>query len=148
VARHRLRLYPERVSGNVSIELSGYLLSRPAACNAAPGIGNSGPVFQLGLRSANRQASVDQGQTVAIIDSADEFEALPWPTGLTATVFYLRTAEWPAGWALRITYETSDPVELPIHGMIFLETPADDRITGVELKGAGQFGWYAAGSIG
>jgi hypothetical protein len=141
------RLYPERVAGNVSIDLSGYLRSRPAACNAVPGIGNSGPVFQLGLRSTNRQATVDQGQTVAQIDSSGAFVALAWPTGLLATVFYLRTAEWPAGWFVRINYETSDTIVLPIHGLILLETPSDDRIAGVELKGAGQFGWYAAGAI-
>jgi hypothetical protein len=135
------------VASNVSIDLNGYLLSRPAACNAAPGIGNSGPVFQLGLRTQNRQATIDQGQTVASIDSAGAFVTLPWPSGLLATVFYLRTAEWPSGWFLRLTYETSDPVELPIHGLILIETPADDRISGVQLKGAGQFGWYAAGAI-
>jgi hypothetical protein len=140
------RLYPDRVA-NISLDLNGYLLSRPAACNGAPGIGNSGPTFQLGLRSENRSASVDQGQTVASISSPDAFVELPWPPGLHATVFYLRTAEFPSGWRIRITYETSDPVELPIHGLILLETPSDDRIAGVELQGSGQYGWYAAGAI-
>lgn len=132
---------------NVSIDLQGAIGSRPAVCNGATGSGNSGPQFQLSLRAANRSAAADQGQTLTTIDDTVNYVALPWPTGLHATVFYLRTADFPAGWTLRLTYETTGQVVLPIHGTVLLETQVDDRITAAEIKGSGQFGWFAAGAI-
>lgn len=132
---------------NLSIELSGALRSSPAVCNAATGTGNTGPTFQLVLRAANRSAEAEVSQLLATIDSALAYVALPWPSGLYATVLYLRTADFPSGWSLRVTYETTGQVVIPIHGTVLLETDVTDRITAVELQGSGTFAWFAAGSI-
>lgn len=100
------------------------------------------------LRAANRSAAAEVSQTLTTIDDLVNYVTLPWPAGLNATVFHLRTADFPGGWTLRLTYESSGQVVLPIHGTVLLETQADDRITAAELKGSGQFGWFAAGAIG
>ncbi|HVI04136.1 MAG TPA: hypothetical protein VM869_35840 [Enhygromyxa sp.] len=132
---------------NVSVKLEGSLLLQPATCNGAMGTGNVGPVFALGLRMAQRSAEVEVSQIITTIDSTDAYVALPWPAGLHATTFYLRTADFPSGWSLRLTYESSGQKVLPVHGTVLLEAPVDDRITAAELQGSGQFGWAAAGTI-
>lgn len=131
---------------NVSLDLRGALTSRPATCNAVNTAGSSGPTFNLALRTENKSATQEASSTLQVIDSADDFIALPIAANQRSTVIYLRTLEF-APMSLRLTFEVSDPVVLPIRGAFLLELPADDRLTTVEIQGQGQIEWLAAGGI-
>lgn len=131
---------------NLSINLAGQLLARPATCNGAGNEGGSGPVFQLGLLTGNKSAAAEISQTATTIDSALAFEALPFQSNFRARLLYLRTKDL-AAFDLRLTYEGSGIVTIPLRGTVLLETPADDRLSLVELQGQGSLEWFAAGDL-
>ena len=135
-------------TGNVSIEIQGALLTRPAACNGAGPGGNSGPVITLGLAASSRSVAQQASATVQVIDSAAVFVALPIASNQRTTVVYLRVLDL-APMAMRITYEVSAQVEIPIagSGSVLLELPPDDRATLIEIRGQGRISWLAGGGI-
>ncbi len=65
------------VAANVTIQLQGALSTKPAApCGVGSG-GTTGPVFVLGLATANRSATQLTSATSQTIDSPASFEVLP-----------------------------------------------------------------------
>jgi hypothetical protein len=133
---------------NVSISLQGALTTRPASCNGASSGSTSGPVFTLGLPSALRSATSQVGGTIQTIDSAASFEALPIPANQRTTLAYLRGLDI-APLIMRLTFETSDPVEIPLgsNAPFLSGFAADDRVTEIAIKGQGRIEWLAAGGI-
>jgi hypothetical protein len=135
-------------AANVSISLQGALTTRPASCNGASSGSTSGPVFTLGLPSALRSATSQVGATIQTIDSAASFEALLIPTNQRTTLAYLRGLDI-APLIMRLTFETSDPVEIPLgsNAPFLSGFAADDRVTEIAIKGQGRIEWLAAGGI-
>jgi hypothetical protein len=136
------------VEGNVTIEIQGALSARPAACNGAGPVGNSGPVITLGLAASSRAVTQQSSATVQVIDSAAVFVALPIAANQRSTVLYLRSLDLsPIG--IRLTFEVSAVAILPVAGggSVMLEAPPDDRISLVEVQGQGRISWLAGGGI-
>lgn len=140
--------YADDVAGNVTIELQGALTTRPAACNGAGPVGNSGPVIMLGLAGSSRAVTQQASATVQVIDSPAAFVALPLATDQRSTVLYLRALDLQPI-EVRLTFETSAQAVLPVAGggSVLLEAPPDDRISLVEVRGQNRISWLAGGGI-
>jgi hypothetical protein len=134
--------------GNVSLTLNGALTARPASCNGVGSGGASGPTFPLLLSPANRAVASQGGQTVQVIDSADDYEVLGIPANQATTVALVQLLDM-SPFMLRLTFESSAQVEIPVagNGLWVQEFPADDRVTELAVKGQGRISWLAGGQI-
>ncbi len=132
----------------MTIEIQGALSARPAACNGAGPVGNSGPVITLGLAASSRAVTQQSSATVQVIDSPAAFVALPIAANQRSTFLYLRSLD-TAPLELRLTFEVAAQAILPVAGggSAMLEAPPDDRISLVEVRGAGRISWLAGGGI-
>ncbi len=136
------------MAGNVTIDLQGALSTRPAACNGAGPVGNSGPVIILGLAPSSRSVEQQASATVQVIDSANAFVALPIAADQRSTFVYLRVLDL-APIDVRLTYEDTSTATHPLAGggSMMLEQPPDNRISLVEVQGQGRISWLAGGGI-
>ena len=137
------------MAGNVSIDLKGALSTKPAAsCGVGSG-GTTGPNFVLSLATANRSATQLTSATSQTVDSPGAFEVLPIPVNQRSTLIFLRGQDL-APLRVRLTFETSAAVELPVGGngnFGPLEFPPDDRVVTVAIRGQGRIEWLASGAI-
>lgn len=136
------------MAGNVSIDIQGALTTRPAACNGAGPVGNSGPVITLGLAPTSKSVDQQASATVQVIDSAAVFVALPIAADQRTTFFYLRVLDL-APMTIRLTQEISALHSQAIagQGSVMLEFPPDDRASLIEIQGQGRISWLAGGGI-
>jgi hypothetical protein len=133
---------------NVSLTLDAVLTTKPTASNGCGSGGTSGPVFKITLSAQHRSAESQASATVQVIDSPGSFEVLPIPANQRSTVAYLRSLD-SSPIMLRLTFESSDPVEIPLAGQDpWLQGfPNDDRLATLAVQGSGRIEWIAAGGI-
>ena len=134
------------MASNVTVQLQGVLLTKPATCNGSGSVGSSGPVFNLALRTVNASATSEETSMAWTLDSAVAFVPLSISPSMRLTVLYLRVTT-SAPILVRLTFEASAQIVVPVSGSLLLEFPADDRVSLVELQGQGQVEWLAAGAI-
>jgi len=129
---------------SLAIEITGNLRVRPTSNGCSiDGASSTGSSFSFRLRPVNRSAALDGGSALAKVDSPMAFVAQPWTNGLAATVFYLRVLS-EAALTLRLTLETTGAVTIPCQGVVMMELPSTDRVTGLEIQGSGSFEWQAS----
>lgn len=128
----------------LNVQLSGSLRVRPTS-GCTDGASSPGAAFNFGLRPVNRSATLDGGSARATVDTPNAFVAQPWTNGLRATSFYLRLLT-DAAVTLRLTFETTGAVDMPCQGVVVLELPSTDRLTGLSIQGTATFEWQATGA--
>lgn len=117
----------------------------------APGV-CLGPVdpglnVTLALTTANRTGDEQVSQQLATIDSPAAFVALPYPGSLLGRVLYLRGLGERDAWLVRVSYAASAQAVIPVQGMVLVEAPIGDEITGLEVQGVGELTWVVWGVL-
>ena len=106
--------------------------------------------FQLELQTRRRGAEAEISSKRLAVASPDAFALLGWPQLGGSQVFagqllYVRAFEG-APWTVRVTYEASGVVDIPVHSMLLLEAPTGDLITSVAVQGSGTIEYLVAGT--
>lgn len=130
----------------IKIDFHGDLSVYYAPCDRSH---DPGCVFLPELHTRRRGASYETSSKRMRVQSADAFTALGWPPSIgpqsfAGTLLYLRALDG-VSWVVQVTYQTGDPVEIPVHSLLLLEAPEGNLITGVAVMGQGTIEYLVAG---
>ena len=132
---------------SLSVSLNGGTLSVvPAESSGSRSV--SGFTARLAILDQHAAAQDAIYQTYATVDSANAYQALPWPTGMQGRFLYIRRVEPSINepFHVRLTKSTTGAETLRNQrGMLLLEFAEDDYLESVEIQGSVTIEWAATG---